>query len=356
MGFTPQQIARATGAPLANVQTTWPPLVVELARQDMTDTPALIAAIATVAVETGSFLPIPEYGTGAEYEGRADLGNTQPGDGPRYKGRGLIQLTGRANYRTYGQLLGIPLEANPDLALDPKVSAAVFALYFKQRGVAALARAGDWEGVRRAVNGGLNGYDTFIRVVDRLQAMQPGKEVHTISRAFPHVYSQRDPHWASHQLGTAAGATIGQYGCYLTCFAMKAEYYGHAITPARLNDLFTQRSLYVDGDLLTDNQLQELYPDCTFVAAHDYTTIPADLALLQHLASDPATTITLEIDFDHNPGDGIQTHFVELVSWDGTTLRIADPWWGSVNVFSKHYGTNKAQTIQKFVVYKGKHK
>jgi murein DD-endopeptidase MepM/ murein hydrolase activator NlpD len=174
--FDNQTVAAATGAPLANVAKSWPPLVSALTNAGMGDTPVLIAAASTVAVETGSFLPIPEEDGGWAYEGRADLGNTQSGDGPRYKGRGFIQLTGRANYRTYGQLLGVPLETNPDLALDPHISAMVFALYFKQRGIPAMARAGDWEAVRRAVNGGTNGWDTFIAVVHKLSG-EPGKEV-----------------------------------------------------------------------------------------------------------------------------------------------------------------------------------
>lgn len=166
--FTAQQIADTTGAPTANVAQEWPHLVAALAALGMDDRPVLIAAAATVATETGSFLPIPEWGGGSQYEGRADLGNTQPGDGNRYMGRGLIQLTGRANYRSYGQQLGVDLEGNPDLALDEGVSARVFAQYFRNTGCDAKARAGNWQGVRIAVNGGLNGWSTFITVVGNL--------------------------------------------------------------------------------------------------------------------------------------------------------------------------------------------
>lgn len=141
----------------------------------MADRPVQIAALATIGVETGSFAPIPEWASGAEYEGRVDLGNIYPGDGRRYKGRGYIQLTGRANYRTYGQALGIDLESNPDLALDPTIAAAVFALYFATHrypngyGIPEAARAGDWRSVRILVNGGFNGWSDFIQFVQVLE-------------------------------------------------------------------------------------------------------------------------------------------------------------------------------------------
>jgi predicted chitinase len=167
--FSAAEIARATGANEGLVAQNWPKVEAALRAKGITSRNAMIAAIATIAVETGSFKPIPEYASGAEYNGRADLGNTHPGDGPRYKGRGYIQLTGRANYRTYGNQLGIDLEGNPDKALDPDVAARVFAAYFASRGIPGKADANDWQGVRRAVNGGLNGYDRFKQVVDRLK-------------------------------------------------------------------------------------------------------------------------------------------------------------------------------------------
>jgi predicted chitinase len=105
------------------------------------------------------------------YEGRSDLGNTQPGDGVRYHGRGFVQITGRANYRHYGQKIGIDLEGNPDLALDPDAASKILVEYFWERSVDERALEGDWEGVRRAVNGGLNGWDHFWPVVQKFLAV-----------------------------------------------------------------------------------------------------------------------------------------------------------------------------------------
>lgn len=130
--------------------------------------------MANVRAEVANMLPVHEYGSTAYftnmYEGRVDLGNTQPGDGARYCGRGYIQLTGRANYRTYGGLIGVDLEGNPDIAMDPGVAAEVLAVYAKQRGIQAHCAQKDWTQVRRDVNGGLNGLAVFVAAVDQLLA------------------------------------------------------------------------------------------------------------------------------------------------------------------------------------------
>jgi putative chitinase len=93
------------------------------------------------------------------YEGRADLGNTQKGDGFRYKGRGPLQLTGRANYRDYGQRLGIDLEGNPALAATPFVGLRIALEFWKVKGLNALADKDDVTGITRRINGGKNGLD-----------------------------------------------------------------------------------------------------------------------------------------------------------------------------------------------------
>ena len=173
--FGADQIASVLGCAMDAVEEQWPLLVQAMTEQGIDDRLSLIAALATIGVEVPSFQPINEYGGDAYftrmYEGRADLGNTQPGDGARYHGRGFIQLTGRANYRWYGQLLDLPLEDNPDLALQPDVAARILAVYFAQRDIPGCAARGDWVGVRRRVNGGLNGWSRFIQLVGALEAI-----------------------------------------------------------------------------------------------------------------------------------------------------------------------------------------
>lgn len=177
--LSPGRIARAVKASTPDVVENWPLIESALDREGLDDAPTRVAAVATVVVEVGPrFAPINEFGDTAYftrmYEGRKDLGNVRPGDGARYHGRGYIQLTGRANYRTYGEKLGLPLESEPDRALDPDVAARVLARYFKERGVSTSARQGDWEEVRRRVNGGLNGWPVFDTTVRSLLAASTG--------------------------------------------------------------------------------------------------------------------------------------------------------------------------------------
>lgn len=170
----PETISAALGAygPLENVAANWPLIQAAIEKQGIDSIPCRIAAIATVAVETGTFTPVKERGGPAyftkQYEGRADLGNTQPGDGALFRGRGYIQITGRANYTNYGHAIGVDLAANPDLALDPAIAAHVLALYFRQRNIFRLAEVARWESVRRRVNGGLNNWARFLEYVTSL--------------------------------------------------------------------------------------------------------------------------------------------------------------------------------------------
>jgi predicted chitinase/LysM repeat protein len=115
------------------------------------------AFIAQITEETDGMNTLTEYASGSEYEGRADLGNTHPGDGPRYKGRGAIQLTGRANYANYGAKLGLDLINHPSRAADPSVAFLIAGQYWSDHGLNGLADQGDFVDITRRINGGTNG-------------------------------------------------------------------------------------------------------------------------------------------------------------------------------------------------------
>jgi predicted chitinase len=125
------------------------------------DNPARKAAfLAQLAHESAQLRYMEEIASGAAYEGRRDLGNTQPGDGVRYKGRGPIQLTGRSNYRTYGSLLGVDLENNPALAATAQVGFRTAGLYWMKNGLNELADVpGNFKLITKKINGGYNGLE-----------------------------------------------------------------------------------------------------------------------------------------------------------------------------------------------------
>ena len=114
--------------------------------------------LAQVLHESAGLQFFEEIASGAAYEGRcADLGNCRPGDGRRFKGRGPIQLTGRANYRWAGELLGLPLEQHPELAAQHEIGWRIAALFWKSRGLNELADRGDFLAITKRINGGTNG-------------------------------------------------------------------------------------------------------------------------------------------------------------------------------------------------------
>jgi predicted chitinase len=134
------------------------PLLNQAMAEAHIDTPQRQAAfLAQLAHESGEFKYFEELASGAAYEGRRDLGNTQPGDGRRYKGRGPIQLTGRNNYRTAGQALGLDLEGNPTLAARPEVGFRTAAWFWNTHNLSPLADQGNFRAITKRINGGYNG-------------------------------------------------------------------------------------------------------------------------------------------------------------------------------------------------------
>jgi putative chitinase len=107
--------------------------------------------------ESAGFRTTVEFASGEAYEGRADLGNTQAGDGVRYKGRGLLQLTGRANYRTYGAALGNDLEQFPERAAEPVLSLRIACQFWALKKLNRFCDADDIVELTRRINGGSNG-------------------------------------------------------------------------------------------------------------------------------------------------------------------------------------------------------
>ncbi len=116
--------------------------------------------IAQIGHESGALRFTEELASGDAYENRSDLGNIYPGDGRKFKGRGLIQLTGRANYERYGLVKGRNFTDgnNPEvIATDPQLAVDVACWFWKTHGLNELADKDDVRAVTQRINGGLNG-------------------------------------------------------------------------------------------------------------------------------------------------------------------------------------------------------
>jgi putative chitinase len=132
-----------------------------LMEPNLINTPLRMAHfLAQLGHESGELRYSEEIASGDAYEGRADLGNTEPGDGRRFKGRGLIQLTGRANYQSYGTARGMDFTTDataPLLATDPLRAVDVSCWFWTKHNLNTFADADKVEKVTRIINGGLNG-------------------------------------------------------------------------------------------------------------------------------------------------------------------------------------------------------
>lgn len=128
------------------------------------------AFLAQLAHESGGLHYWEEIASGSAYEGRTDLGNTRPGDGRRYKGRGPIQLTGRGNYRRAGAVLGLDLEDRPEQVATHAIGCLVAAWYWadsKLNELADEATEDAYRRITRRINGGYNGWQDRLAYYKR---------------------------------------------------------------------------------------------------------------------------------------------------------------------------------------------
>jgi putative chitinase len=126
-------------------------------RFDMTTPARAAAAVAQFAHESAHFSTTTEFATGSAYEGRRDLGNTEPGDGVRFKGRGFIQITGRANYAAVTRAFRHDFLARPADLAKPRWAALASCWWWEHAGCNQIADRGDFVALTRRINGGLIG-------------------------------------------------------------------------------------------------------------------------------------------------------------------------------------------------------
>jgi peptidoglycan L-alanyl-D-glutamate endopeptidase CwlK len=167
--------------PRQNIASNLPFVLQGLADATLQDKPMVLMALATIRAETEGFVPISEgisrFNTspGGDpfdlYDFRADLGNGAPGDGQRYRGRGFVQLTGKANYAEHGRAIGLggDLLDHPERANEPAVASALLASFLgsRERAIKEALVARNLAQARRLVNGGANGLDRFTDCYER---------------------------------------------------------------------------------------------------------------------------------------------------------------------------------------------
>lgn len=175
MSITQQQLLQIlpNARPVAGVFV--PVLNTAMQRYQIVGRKRVAAFIAQLGHESGQLRYVREiWGptpAQAKYEGRADLGNTQPGDGSKYRGRGLIQITGRANYAACGEALGLDLIIQPELLELPQYAAMSAAWFWKQNGLNDLADRDQFNTITRRINGGLNGLQDRLEIWSRARAV-----------------------------------------------------------------------------------------------------------------------------------------------------------------------------------------
>lgn len=167
----------------SSIEQHLPYVAAALAAFNLCNQDLVIAALGTIRAETEGFVPIseqpshfntrPGQSAFSAYENLDTLGNCEPGDGARFRGRGYVQLTGRKNYELFGLTLGFALHEQPDSACAPEIAACLLAAFLskhRERLAQAMA-ADDLRGARKIINGGSHGLDRFKDTVQRALAL-----------------------------------------------------------------------------------------------------------------------------------------------------------------------------------------
>lgn len=162
--MTPASLAEVMNIPLARATKWADALTAAMAGGQIVTRLRIAAFLAQIGHESGSLVYSKELGGAsyfAKYDGRKDLGNIQQGDGARFAGRGLIQVTGRANYLKASQALfgDDRLLKTPELLEQPEWAAKSAVWFWSSRSLNNLADGGQFTDLTKKINGGLNGLD-----------------------------------------------------------------------------------------------------------------------------------------------------------------------------------------------------
>lgn len=154
-------------APVERLEKFLEPLNVTMSRYRIDRPQRIRMFLAQIGHESGQLRYVEELASGEAYEGRKDLGNNIPGDGVKYKGRGLIQITGKRNYALCSVGLDLPLLESPELLESPMNAAMSAGWYWDNANLNALCDAGFFKELTRRINGGYNGYADRYKLYQR---------------------------------------------------------------------------------------------------------------------------------------------------------------------------------------------
>lgn len=182
--MTPVQLSKATGARIDRA-TEWLPVIESAMLEFGINTQQRQAMfLSQIGHESGGMRYTVEIwgNTAAQisYEGRKNLGNTQVGDGFKYRGRGLIQTTGRYNYEATAKALGIDCVNNPDLLAEPENAARSAAWWWQSHNLNKYADADDCRGCTKVINGGYNGLEQRLALYEAAKSVLPQVEIPTV--------------------------------------------------------------------------------------------------------------------------------------------------------------------------------
>lgn len=310
---------------------------------DVTTVPRAAMWCAQIGHESAGLRYMEEIASGQAYEGRSDLGNTQSGDGRRYKGSGPIQLTGRSNFRAFtrwAQANGhttVDFEAQPELVRqDPRWGflAATYYWTVSRPQINALADAGDLEGVTRAINGGLNGiadrrarYGRALAMGDRLL---PGEVKPVTEKVLNYLRDQvtQDTYYncgpASSQtvIRAATGNLVGErdLGAQLGTTTNGTDWIG--LFPAVLNRHLPgagYRHVEMPHDPASPEQVERLWRDLT-------SSIDAGYGVVANIVAPPSNYPRAVYPSTTSPAyrGGTVYHYIALMGYagDGAGRRV----------------------------------
>jgi len=174
MNITLEQLAYIYPQSSAKNRATFLPFLNATMKEFGIDSKARTAAfLAQVGHESGQLIYVKELASGAAYEGRHDLGNTEEGDGVRFKGRGLIQITGRANYVAVGKALNIDVMITPALLEYPENATRSAGWFWSTHHLNDYVDKGDFVTLTKRINGGTTGLTDRMMLWERAKTILP---------------------------------------------------------------------------------------------------------------------------------------------------------------------------------------